>query len=107
MRTHRSARTTRTSARSSVRWMVVLGSVLACAAAFAQSGGGYEIRRHTIDGGGARMTGADGIVVEGTAGQPDAGAALTGAGGYRLTGGFWVAQEAVVRPDPLFANGFE
>src|SRR5687767_15642176 len=84
-----------------------LGAVLVSAAALAQSGGGYEVRRQTIDGGGARMTGANGVVLQGTVGQPDAGVAMTGANGYRLSGGFWVALEEVVRGDALFANGFE
>jgi hypothetical protein len=81
---------------------------LACGAALAQSGGGYTMRRHTLDGGGARMTGANGIMLGGTIGQPDASAnASAGSAGYRISGGFWAATEPAVRGDALFANGFE
>ncbi len=55
-------------------------------AAWAQSGGGYDLSWWTVDGGGGILTG--GYVLEGAVGQPDAGIVLTG-GGYSLTGGFW------------------
>ncbi|HVF34226.1 MAG TPA: hypothetical protein VND91_02765 [Candidatus Saccharimonadia bacterium] len=87
--------------------MTLVGVLLASVAVVAQSGGGYVVRRQTIDAGGARMTGANGVVLQGTIGQADAGVTMTGANGYRLAGGFWVAREAVVRPDALFADGFE
>ena len=93
--------------RAVVSSVVLLGMLAASAAVFAQSGGGYEVKRRTIDAGGGRMTGTNGVVLEGTIGQPDAGAVMTGANGYQLAGGFWGAREAVVRPDALFANGFE
>jgi len=62
------------------------GLVVGTATAQAQSGGGYDLTWWTADGGGSRLTGSR-YVLQGTAGQPDAGA-LNG-GGYSLAGGFW------------------
>jgi len=59
----------------------------AVAAANAQSGGGYLIRKSTIDSGGHSNLTGGGYKLGGTVGQHDAGP-LSG-GGYRLTGGFW------------------
>jgi hypothetical protein len=53
----------------------------------AQSGGGYELTWSTSDGGGGASSGGI-YTLNGTIGQPDAGAALSG-GGYTLVGGFW------------------
>ena len=93
------------------RCTAAIAIAIACCgagAAFAQSGGGYTMRRHTEDAGGARMGGATGLVLQGTIGQPDANAALlSGAQGYVLRGGFWVAGVTVERTDALFANSFE
>jgi len=58
----------------------------AVAAAHAQSGGAYVIRKSTIDGGGGTATGGT-YYVSGTVGQHDA-AGLAG-GNYVLNGGFW------------------
>ena len=96
----------RNIARVAASKAVLVGLLAVSAGALAQSGAGYAVRRYTIDAGGARMTGANGVALVGTIGQPDA-AVMTGANGYRLAGGFWVAREAVVLPDALFANGFE
>jgi hypothetical protein len=85
----------------------VAALVAGASVALAQSGGGYTVRRDTIDGGGERMSGANGLVLTGTVGQADAGVAMSGANGYALTGGFWSAGVAVERPDALFADGFE
>ena len=83
-------------------------ALCAAGAALAQSGGGYTMRRHTEDGGGGRMSGAGGVVLQGTVGQPDANAVVpSGAQGYALRGGFWVAGVTIERGDALFANGFE
>lgn len=49
----------------------------------------YSIDWHTIDGGGGTSAGG-GFSVNGTIGQPDAGASLAG-GGFSLAGGFWPA----------------
>ncbi len=67
-------------------WFLLLN-----AAAFGQSGGGFDLTWTTIDGGGGVSTGG-GFELAGTIGQADATAAsaLTG-GDYALTGGFWYA----------------
>ncbi len=57
------------------------------AAVHAQSGGGYDLTWWTVDGGGEAVEGG-GMTLRGTAGQPEAGPALSG-GGYTLVGGFW------------------
>jgi hypothetical protein len=60
------------------------------AAAFGQSGGGYDLSWSTIDGGGGTSSGG-GYELTGTIGQPDASAPNAMAGGtFQLTGGFWV-----------------
>lgn len=66
---------------------IAVGLLLLPALGLAQTGGGYDLTWYTIDGGGDRVSGG-GYTLAGTAGQPDAGAALTG-GGYSLVGGFW------------------
>jgi len=53
----------------------------------AQSGGGYNIKKSTIDGGGVTFHTGGAYRLGGTVGQHDAGN-LSG-GGYKLTGGFW------------------
>ncbi len=53
---------------------------------WAQTGGGYDLSWHTIDGGGNSATGG-GYTLTGAVGQPDAASAS--GGGYSLTGGFW------------------
>ncbi len=55
--------------------------------AHAQTGSGYDLTWSTIDGGGGASA-ASGYALVGTAGQPDAGAVMSG-GGYTLVGGFW------------------
>jgi hypothetical protein len=54
--------------------------------ALAQSGGVFELRSATLDGGGGSSTGGA-FVLSGTAGQADTGT-LQG-GDYTLRGGFW------------------
>lgn len=91
-----------------VRFATFGSALLASVVALAQSGGGYTVRRQTVDGGGGPMTGANGIVLNGTIGQPDASPTpMVGANGYKVVGGFWVGAEPVARPDALFGNGFE
>ncbi len=67
--------------------LALVVGLLAVNVALAQSGGGYDLIRWTVDGGGGAVNGG-GYTLSGTAGQPEPGAALTG-GGYVLTGGFW------------------
>lgn len=54
----------------------------------AQSGGAYDLRHNTVDGGGATFSSSAAYSLGGTIGQPDAGR-LSG-GSYSLSGGFWV-----------------
>ncbi len=67
-------------------------------AAWAQSGGGFDVSWNTIDGGGGVSSGG-GFSISGTAGQPDAGPAMTG-GSFIVAGGFWAAPAA----PPCYAN---
>ncbi len=73
-----------------------LASAAAASPALAQSGGGYEVTWHTIDGGGVMDATGGGYKAGGTIGQHDAGK-LTG-GTYAVNGGFWFATS--VAPDP-------
>ena len=50
----------------------------------------FSMDWYTIDGGGGKSSGGT-FELNGTIGQPDAGAVMTG-GGFELTGGFGVAQ---------------
>jgi hypothetical protein len=50
-------------------------------------GASYDLTWYTIEAGGAGSA-ASGYALVGTAGQPDAGAAMSG-GGFTLVGGFW------------------
>jgi len=91
--------------RSLAGWIAAGGCALAftCAASSDSTGGPYVLASHAIAGGGGRAVG-DGVVLEGSIGQSDAGAPQVG-GGYSLTGGFQRAQSA--RGDPVFGDGFE
>jgi len=53
----------------------------------AQSGGGYNIKKSTIDGGGVTFHTGGAYRLGGAVGQHDAG--NHSGGGYKLTGGFW------------------
>jgi hypothetical protein len=54
---------------------------------WAQQGDGYELSWWTLDGGGGTASGG-GFSLNGTAGQSEAGAILSG-GDYTLVSGFW------------------
>jgi hypothetical protein len=75
--------------------LVVMLALLFCAGgvALAQTGGPFDLTWWTADGGGGTVNGGD-YALMGTAGQPDAGAALSG-GSYTLAGGFWVGGPAI------------
>ena len=66
----------------------------------AQSGGGYTIKKSTIDSGGGKVTGGA-YVLNGTVGQHDAGP-ISG-GGYALSGGFWSASNGPSAAPPTIA----
>jgi hypothetical protein len=68
----------------------------------AQSGGGYVIKKSTIDSGGHSDLTGGGYKLGGTVGQHDAGDP-TG-GGYVLTGGFWSPRVSGVVPSPPTAD---
>jgi hypothetical protein len=68
---------------------VATGLCLATAA-YAQSGGGFDLSWSSIDGGGGMFSTGGGFELGGSIGQPDAGPTpvMTG-GAFELTGGFW------------------
>ncbi len=66
--------------------ILLTGLLLVASPVLSMSGGDYEIRRSTIDGGGGQSSGGDFVLV-GTIGQADAGE-MSG-GDYSLSGGFW------------------
>lgn len=66
--------------------------------ASAQSGGGYVIKKSTIDSGGGTVAGGD-YVLAGTVGQHDAGP-IAG-GDYYITGGFWSPAPSGTAPDTV------
>lgn len=70
----------------------------------AQSSANYQMARQSIDGGAARSTSAS-YALNGSIGQPDAGATSSSAS-YTLSGAFH-RNAAAPLPDALFANGFE
>lgn len=81
-----------------------LAGLLICAShavqspASAQSGGGYTIKKSTIDSGGGTIAGGD-YILTGTAGQHDA-APIAG-GDYFITGGFWSPAPSAAAPDAV------
>lgn len=66
---------------------LILTVVTPASAVHAQSGGGFDLSWHTVDGGGARSVGAT-YALAGTIGQVDAGVRASG-GTFKLSGGFW------------------
>ena len=81
--------------------VILLVAILALASgtialAQAPDTAGYDLSWWTVDGGGETFSTGTGYSLGGTAGQPDAGPAMTGAG-YILTGGFWPGGAAVYR----------
>ena len=77
----------------------------ASAAVHGQSGGGFEITKSTIDGGGGLSAGGD-FVLTGTIGQPEAGAQTASGNEFALAGGFW-AQIGNLVIELIFEDGFE
>ncbi|MBU0495615.1 MAG: hypothetical protein KKA73_26070 [Chloroflexi bacterium] len=80
---------------SGILALAAVALLLAGSTVLAQTGGNYRLTWHTVDGGGGRLTSGTYVLV-GTAGQPDAGSALSG-GSYRLAGGFWPGGAAQYR----------
>jgi hypothetical protein len=67
-------------------WLLLAALGMATSAA-AQSGGGYDLSWHTVNGGGVTFATGGGFSLGGTAGQPDAG--NHAGAGFTLSGGFW------------------
>lgn len=86
----------------------LLAGVALASLAAAQSGGGYDLRWNTQDGGGTRMSGGT-YDLNGTVGQPDANSqgAMVGSGGLTLYGGFWIGPGMWTADDVIFRNGFD
>lgn len=85
---------------------VLLVSVGWTGTALAQSSSAsFQIPRQSIEGGAGRATSAT-YTLNGTIGQPDAGAPMTSAT-FAVRGGFHRAAPAAPLPDPLFSDGFE
>ena len=65
----------------------------------------FSIPRQSIDGGAQRASSAT-YSLNGTVGQPDAGAPMSGAT-FSVRGGFHRSAAIGPQPDAVFANGFE
>jgi hypothetical protein len=85
--------------------MILLGLALLVLLALVLNGparadsAAFSIGWWTVDGGGGTST-SSAFTINGTAGQPDAGA-LTGTG-FRLAGGFWSGQPGFLLLQPLY-----
>jgi len=75
--------------------IVLLATSLLLAVVWAQSSADYDLSWSTIDGGGG-VSGGSSYVVMGTAGQLDAGPAMSSAD-FRLVGGFWAGARVSYR----------
>ncbi len=70
--------------------------MLGAAAAYAQTGGGYDLTWWTVDTGGEQAAGGSaGYTSRSTAGQPDADPAASSGGGYTLLSGFWPSVKGI------------
>jgi len=64
----------------------------------------FSIDWYTIDGGGGYSAGGE-FELDGTIGQPDAGAMI--GDDFDLTGGFWMASQACTCPGDMNADGLK
>jgi hypothetical protein len=64
----------------------------------------YDLPAQVVGTGGTKLTGANGLTLDGTVGQVDV-ATSTGANCLNLASGFWRVQ-AQLTGDKIFANGF-
>ena len=71
------------------RLLLSLAALLALASIALAAGEGLDLSWWTVDGGGGTSQGGD-YALSGTAGQPEAGPAMSG-GPYELAGGFMAA----------------
>jgi hypothetical protein len=81
--------------------IAIIFAATMCGAAFAQSGGGYDLHWNVVAAGAGAMNGA-GYMLTGTLAQHTAAQAC--ANGYALRSGFWVG---VPEADVIFRNGFD
>lgn len=72
---------------------------------FSQSFAQYEIKKHTLNSGGGKITGGT-YEINSSIGQVDASSTQTG-GNYSLNGGFWHKPSTSTLSQLIFANGFE
>ena len=70
-----------------------------------QTGGDFALEKPTIAAGGGQSNGGN-FKLNGSIGQHDASTASIG-GDFALSGGFWVAKPPIIKPENIFANGFE
>lgn len=88
-----------------IGYMTLVAAISLLVAAAPPSGGGFEITRSTIDGGGViQSTGGD-FELSATIGQPDAGAMI--GGDFELTGGFWFSVDPTDCNDDGLINRFD
>lgn len=90
---------------ATTRWLpvVLLSLLVAATCARSAAGQSLNVEWRTIDAGGG-ASGSGVTAVQGTVGQPDAGATLA-ASVYTLTGGFWRGAREL-RNHLIFADGF-
>jgi len=88
-------------AAASLAWM----STWSLPAGAQSASASYQVPRQSIDGGAARTTSAS-FTLQGTVGQPDAGAVMSSAS-HALRGGFHMAAPSGPRPVTIFRDGFE
>jgi outer membrane lipoprotein-sorting protein len=84
-----------------VKKRLLLISLLVFSQGFAQ----YDIKKHTINNGGGKMTGGN-YEMNSSIGQVDASSTQTG-GNYSLNGGFWHKTDTTPQSELIFTNGFE
>jgi len=65
----------------------------------------FEIKKHSINSGGARMEGSS-FILKSSIGQVDASNIMSG-GSFSLNGGFWHKSTPVNTTGLIFANSFE
>lgn len=82
----------------------LLFSILILGTAFGQAFAQYEMKKHSINSGGSKMTGGS-YEMNASIAQPDASNTQTG-GAYFLNGGFWHESKEPLE-ELIFKSGFE
>lgn len=89
--------------------LILLATLTVSASLYSQlAGGGFIVKRTTIDNGGGRSESAS-FIVTGTIGQPDASTESSLGGDFIVTGGFWANGRLIATGvgDVIFQDGFE